>query len=88
MVIIEHTENEWRDLCKALIEKVRSISIGLFEWTNKPDEDSGKKIHHIKEYFVEKILFGLEKNSIFSGINFISIKPPYEDIIEKLFNNL
>ena len=87
MSITKHSISEWRDLCIALIEKMNSIAIGLFQWVRESKTDE-EKLDHIKEYFVDNILSGEEENSIFSGVDFIDAKSPFEDIIEKLFKNL
>ena len=91
MSTTEHSASEWRDLCRALIEKINYIAIGLFQWLRESKTDK-EKLDHIGGYFVDKILSGGEENSIFSGIHFIGrnygARSLPKDVVEKLFMNL
>lgn len=91
MSTTEHSASEWRDLCRALIEKINYIAIGLFQWLRESKTDE-EKLDHIKNYFVEKILSGGD-SSILSGIDFIGRdfigrRSLPKDVVEKLFRNL
>ncbi len=92
IIIWFYTENkikvlEWRGLCIALLQKIKSVFDGLIYHTDKPDINSNQKLHNIKE-MADHIPFGFEEKGILSGVNILNPSTSIDDIFAKLFENL